>query len=148
MSATSNVVDLKGGKYKVATEVAEAEFLRLCEANRVDTDTSELTEEERRDWEGLKGDIVKDIRRGTLIVGEDGKPTYTPPGSSKGYTFHPATGATLMALESYGSGKNISNLVAAMAEVTRTADRGEFSRLPAKDFQACSRIMRLFITAA
>jgi len=141
------VVDLKGGKYRVALEVAEKEFVRLCDANRIDHDTSELTEDERKEWDGLKSEIVREIRRGTLIVGEDGKPTYTPPGSSKGYTFHPATGATLMALESYGSGKNISNLVAAMAEVTRT-DRGEFSKLPAKDFQACSRIMRLFITAA
>lgn len=134
-------------KYKIEKETAEQDFLRLCEANRVDTDTSELTDEERREWESLKGDIVKDIRRATLIVGEDGKPTYTPPGAPKGYTFHPATGATLMALETYGSGKSVSNLVAAMAEVTRT-DRGEFSKLPAKDFQACARLIRLFITAA
>jgi len=142
----SAVVELKS-KHKVAKEVAEAEFVRLCDANRIDHDTSELAEEARKDWDDLKSEIVKDIRLGTLIVGDDGKPTYTPPGGSKGFTFYPATGATIMALESYGKDKGISNLVAAMAEVTRT-DRGEFSKLLAKDFQACSRIMRLFIAAA
>lgn len=146
MSTATNVVDLKG-KYKVAKEVAEAEFIRLCQANRIDSDTSEMKEDELKEWTDLKDEIVRDLRVGTLIVGEDGRPTYTPPGSSKGYTFHAATGATIMALESYGKDKGISNLVAAMAEVTRT-ERGEFSKLPAKDFQACSRIMRLFITAA
>lgn len=141
------VVELKGGKYKIAREVAEREFVRLCEAYRIDHDTSEMTDKELADWNGLKDGIVRDLRLGTLIVDNDGRPTYTPAGASTGYTFHPATGATLMALETYGSGKNISNLAAALAEMTRT-DRGEFSKMAARDFQACGRLAQLFLAGA
>lgn len=140
------VVDLKGGKYKVAKEVAESEFVRLCEANRIDHDTSEMSEKEKEDWADLRNEIVRDIRLGTVVVGEDGKPTYTPPiGGAKSYTFHPATGATFMALETYSTGKNISNLTAALAEMTRT-DKGEFGKMPAKDFHACRRLAQLFLS--
>lgn len=131
-------------KLKIAKEVAEAEFVRLCEASRVDHDTSELSEEELAEWNGLKEPIVRDLQVGTLIVGEDGKPTYTPPGASKGFTFHAPTGATLMALETYAGSKGISNLFAAMADMTRT-DRGEFSKMSARDTQACARVAKLFL---
>jgi hypothetical protein len=130
-------------KAKIAREVADAEFVRLCEAHRIEHDI-ERDEAELAEWTALKGSIVRDIMAGTLIVGEDGNPTYTPPGSSKGLTFRKATGATYMALETYAGGKNMQNTVAAMAEMTHT-DKGEFSRLDAPDFQACLRIGKLFL---
>jgi hypothetical protein len=141
MSAT--VVDLKGGKYKIAREVAEQEFVRLCEANRVDHDTSEMNEAELKDWTDLRSEIVRDIQRGSLIVAEDGKPTYTPPGAAKGYTFHPPTGATLIALETV-AGKQLTNFVAAMADMTRT-DRSDFGKMDLRDVKACMRVARLFL---
>jgi hypothetical protein len=132
-------------KTKIAREVAEAEFLRLCEAHRVDYDPTEMTDAELAEWnDDLKAPIVRDIMAGTLIVGEDGNPTYTPPGASKSITFHAPTGATLMALETYAGGKNIANLVAAMADMTHT-DRGEFGRMAARDVQSCARVAKLFL---
>lgn len=132
------------GKAKIAREVAEAEFVRLCEAHRIEHDTAEMSEDELREWTELKDQIVRDIMAGTLIVGEDGNATYTPPGAPKGYTFHAPTGATLMALETYAGGKNIANLVAAMADMTRT-DRGEFGKMAARDVQSCARVAKLFL---
>lgn len=131
-------------KGKVAREVAEQEFARLCEANRVDHDTADLTEAELAEWSELREGIVRDLERGTLIVGEDGRPTYTPPGSAKAVTFYAPTGATLMALETYAGARNISNLIAAMADMTRT-DRGEFGKMPARDVQACARLAKIFL---
>jgi len=143
MSTTAaNVVDLKGGKYKVAKEVAEAEFVRLCEANRIDLDTSDMTEDVQKEWDSLKDDIVRDIRLGTLIVGEDGKPTYTPPGASSGFTFNAATGATFIAARAKQN--DIESTVLALADMARV-DRGTFSKLHARDFRACTRIARLFL---
>lgn len=141
----SAVVELKSGKNKVAKEVAEREFERLCEANRIDHDATELTEAEATEWNQLRGEIVRDIQLGTLVVAEDGRPTYTPPGSSKGYTFHSPTGATLIAMETY-AGKQLSNFMAAMADMTRT-DRGEFGRMALRDVKACMRVARLFLGA-
>jgi hypothetical protein len=145
MSGT--VVDIKAGKYRVAKEVAEAEFVRICDANRIEHDTSEMSEEELKDWKVLEDGIVRLIRVGTLIVTDDGKPVYTPPGATKGYTFYPTTGATYMAFETHGGNKNISNMVAALTELTRS-DRGEFSKLPGKDFNACGLVLRLFLAGS
>jgi hypothetical protein len=142
----SNVTTITGQrKAKIAREVAGAEFVRMCEAHRIEHDTAEMGEDELKEWTELKKPIVRDIMAGTLIVGEDGNPTYTPPGSSHGLTFRKATGATYMALETYAGGKNMQNTVAAMAEMTHT-DKGEFSKLEAADFQACLRIGKLFLS--
>lgn len=129
---------------KIAREVAETEFARMCEAHRIDHDTSELAADELAEWTALRESIVRDLARGDLIVGDDGNPTYTLPKGGKAFTFHAPTGATLMALETHGSGKNIANMIAAMADMTHT-DRGEFGKMAARDVQACSRIAKLFL---
>jgi hypothetical protein len=130
---------------KVAREVAEAEFDRLCTLCRIETDTSALTAEEEKDWQtDIRGPIVREIMAGTVVVADDGRPTFTPLGSSKGYTFHAPTGATLMALETYPGGKNIANLIAAMTDMTHS-DKGEFSRMGSRDVQAAMRLARLFL---
>lgn len=131
-------------KYKIATEVAEQEFQRLCESNRVDTDTNEMDQDSLSDWLKLKQGVIRDLRLGTLVVGEDGKPTYTPEGSSKGFTFHAPTGATLLAGETYKGDRAVSNTYVALADLTRS-DRGEFSKLHTIDVKACMRIMQLFL---
>jgi hypothetical protein len=131
------------GSPKVAREVAEAEFARMCDAHRIDHDTSDLDDEERAEWEAMKKPVVRDIMRGTIIVDENGLATFTPPGSAKGYTFHRATGATYIALETYAK-KDMQNMVAAMAEMTHT-DRGELSKLELPDFQICLRLGKLFL---
>lgn len=130
---------------KVAREVAEAEFERMCDAHRIDHDTSEMTEAEAKEWtEDVRGPLVRDLMSGSLIVGDNGDPTYTAPGSTKGITFHRATGATLMALETYAGTKGISNMFAAMEDMTHTG-RGEFGKMDARDVQACARVAKLFL---
>lgn len=133
-------------KYKVAEEVALQEFERMCAAHRVDIDESELSEKERQDFHDTRGKIVKAIRLGTLVVAETGLPTYTPRDGGDPLTFHPATGATMMALESCGKDKNIANLMAAMTDMTRSA-KGTFSKLSARDFTFCTHLATLFFTS-
>jgi len=133
-------------KYKVAEEVALQEFGRMCEAHRVDIDESELSEEERSDFYDKRAKIVKAIRLGSLVVAENGLPTYTPRDGGDPLTFHPATGATVMALESHGKGKDIANLMAALTDMTRSA-KGTFSKLSARDFTFCSHLAALFFTS-
>lgn len=128
---------------KVAEEVALAEFARMCAANRIDQDETSLDADEIEEWHALRGKVVADICRGPLVIDAEGRAVYTPAGG-KAVTFNPATGATLMALETHGKGKDISNLVAAMADMTG-ANKGEFSRMGARDFQACGRLARLFL---
>lgn len=130
---------------KVAREVAEADFGRMCDAHRIDQNTGEMSEDELLEWNAVKKLVVRDLMSGRVIVGADGLPTFTPPGASKGFTFHKATGATYIALETYAGAKNMQNMVAAMAEMTHT-DRGELSKLEAADFQVCLRLGKLFLS--
>jgi len=129
---------------KVAREVAEAEFERMCDARRIEHDTSELTDDEKADFAELRSSIVRMIMRGTLVVGENGDPTFAPRGGGPSLTFYRATGATLMALETYPGGKQIANMIAALQEMTHS-DAGVFARMDASDAQACSRLGKLFL---
>ena len=115
----------------------------MCDANRIDRDESNLDQEELEEWNEIRGKIVADICRGQLVVDLEGRPVYTPEGG-KSHTFQPATGAAFIALETHGKGKDLSNLVAAMAELTG-ANKGDFARMNARDFKACTRIANLFL---
>ena len=115
----------------------------MCDANRIDRDESNLDEEELAEWNEIRRRIVADICRGQLVVDAEGRPVYTPVGG-KSITFNRATGATLIALESHGKGKDLSNLLAAMADMTGT-NKGEFSRLGVLDFKACCRLGNFFL---
>lgn len=140
---------------KVAREVAVGEFERMCVAYRIELDESELDEGEvtcphcgrtRGELGELRDPIVRDIMTGAIVVGDDGNPTYTAPGGAKGVTlitFHPPTGATLMALETYTSG-NMKNFAAAMADMTHL-DKSDFARMDLRDVQACIRLAKLFL---
>lgn len=130
-------------KQKVAEEVAASEFVRMCDANRIEHDEAALDEDELTAWKALRDPIIKDICGGQLVIDGSGRPVYTPD-SGKPITFNPATGATLMALETHGKGKDVSNMVAAMADMTGV-NKGDFSRLGVRDFQACGRLARLFL---
>jgi hypothetical protein len=132
-------------KDKVAADVAAVEFDRMCDANRVSLDTSTLTKRELSSWNETRAQIIADICQGRLAIDGEGRPVYTPEGG-KSVTFNQATGATMMALETYGKGKNIANTVAAMADMTG-ANKGDFSRMNARDFKACSRIAGLFLAS-
>lgn len=128
---------------KVAAEVAELEFVRMCEHNRIELDESKLEPAELTEWTEIRSKIVEDICKGWLVIDAEGRPVYSP-STGKAVTFNPATGATLIALESHAKGKDVSNMVAAMADMTG-ATKGDFSRMQARDFQACGRIARLFL---
>jgi hypothetical protein len=123
---------------KMGEDVALAEFERMCSLARVDTDESTMDDESRTKWRELKGDLVKLIRTGAIVVDETGAPTCA------GLKFRAPTGATFIALETYGEGKNMSNMAAAMCEMTGS-DKGTFAKLHGRDFQDCSKIATLFL---
>jgi hypothetical protein len=131
--------------FKVAEEVALAEFVRMCEKFRVDIDESAMTKAEQEDFAELRAELVKDMMHGRIIVGPDGRPTYQP-ADGKALTFNPPTGATLMALETYPAHKQIANTMAAMTDMTESKP-GEFARMSSRDLQRCSRLAKLFLAA-
>ena len=128
---------------KVAKDVAEQEFARMCASNRIDTDETALDKEELKEWRGMRDPIVQDICRGGLTIDGEGRPVYTTT-QGKVLTFGPATTSTFIALETHGKGKDVSNMIAAIGDLTGTG-KGELAGLFARDFHAVSRIARLFL---
>jgi len=128
---------------KVAKEVAAQEFARMCAANRIDASESELDKEELKEWTAARERIMRDICQGKLVIDAEGRPVWTTE-AGKALTFQRATSATFIALETHGKGKDVSNTLAAMADMTGSG-KGELSKLTAPDFHGCNRIVQLFL---
>jgi hypothetical protein len=132
---------------RVAREVAEAEFERMCQARRIDIDMTEMDEEDTASFLDLKRKIMRAMQRGDLVVNEHGDPVYTPPvPGAKPLTFYKATGATFMAMDEGKDRGGITKVVASLTEMTRSV-KGEISKLEAPDFQVCSAIASLFLAS-
>lgn len=123
---------------KVAAEVCEAEFKRLCAARRIDDDVASMNEDERKAFEARKRPLVRAMARKELIVSAEGNPVFTPQGG-KPITFHKATGATLMAGDGYQEGHDVGRLIAVATEMTKSSP-GELSKLELEDFRTVSDI--------
>lgn len=132
---------------KIARDVAEAEFDRMCADRRVDTDETAMDGDDLDEFKKSKALIVRSIMRGDFIVGDNGECVYTPPvNGAKAITFYRTTGAALMASDDAADGKNAAKLALVMAEMTKTA-RGELSKLDIADFNLCSKVAQLFLAA-
>jgi hypothetical protein len=123
---------------KVALEVCEAEFARLCASRRIDDDVASMTEPEAKAFDARKRPIVRAMARGEIVVDADGNPVFTPPGG-KALIFHKATGATLMAGDKVADGHDIARLVAVADEMTKSVP-GALSKLDLEDFRIVSDI--------
>jgi hypothetical protein len=128
---------------KIARDVAEAEFDRMCALRRVNIDPDDMTADEYESLLEVKNKLVRVIERGDLVITESGDPVFTPPvPGAKPLTFHRPTGATFMCLD--GDDGNQTRLIRVITEMTRTA-KGEISRLEAPDYVVCSKIANLFM---
>lgn len=130
---------------KIATEVAEADFDRLCALRRIDTDPADWNAEEVDSFAKLKRVIVKAIQAGTLVVLDDGKVAYTPPvAGAATLMFRRATGASFMSTDGVAKGKDMAKMGAIITEMTGCSP-GDPSKLEAPDFNFCVKLVNLFL---
>jgi hypothetical protein len=138
------------GEPKVAREVAERDFERMCRSRRVVTDPAEIDEDDLPGLTAVREKLVKAIMRGELVIEENGDPVYTPPvGGAKSLRFHKPTGATYMAMEANRPGEadgQVARTVRALTEMTRS-DKGEIARLEGADYQMCVTLGQLFLAS-
>ena len=128
---------------KIAAEVCEQEFKRLCSARRIDDDGAGMSAEEVKDFNDRKRPLVRAMARGELVIDKDGNPVFTPPGG-KAITFYKATGATMMAGDGHGPGQEIHRLVAIAQEMTKSTP-GDLSKLELEDFRTVSDITNFLL---
>ena len=63
---------------KVATEVAEQEFVRFIEAMDLDVDPKDWSDDDKKSYEDTKRKIIRAMERGDLVINDDGVPQFTP----------------------------------------------------------------------
>lgn len=130
---------------KVALDVAEAEFEKLCLLRRIDTDPTDWNSEEVDSFAKIKRSVVKAIMAGTLVVAENGNVSYTPPvPDAKTLTFRRATGASFMSSDGVAKGKDVAKMCAIITEMTGCGP-GDPSKLEAPDFNFCTKLVNLFL---
>lgn len=131
---------------KIAAEVCEVEFKRLCVARRIDCDETAMTPDERKSFGEAKAKILRLMMRGELKVGPapDTLPVFTPPGG-KPITFYKATGATLMAQDGFGPHDHVGRVTSVATEMTKSTP-GDLSKLDLEDFRSVSDITNFFFT--
>jgi hypothetical protein len=143
--AAANVIAIRKDDV-VALEAAETEFDRMCVSRRVDIDIEAMEPGDRAMFLAYKRQVVDAIRRGALVVAQDGTPTFSPAsGDRSPIVFYQPTGATYMAMDAYSNEKGMMRTVAALTEMTRSA-KGAISKLEAADFQICTSLANLFLS--
>jgi hypothetical protein len=135
---------ISGKPPKVAREVAEDDFVRLCTARHIELDDSDWSDEDKESFKVIRNHIVKLIAGGRVTVAGDGAPSFTSIGG-QGFTFRKATGAALISMD--GAKSNTAKMFTAFAEMTGV-NVGEFGKLELADVNHLSSLYSLFFQRA
>jgi len=101
---------------KIAPEMAEAEFYRMCELLDLDVTTS--NDEDKEQLETHKAKIIAAIASGTMTIGDDGLPTVTTKAGAD-LAFTMPTGATLLEADKAPSGHDNRRMFLMIGALTR-----------------------------
>lgn len=126
---------------KIDKDTALAEFERFAEAMDIECETDEMPEDDAREFEKLRGRLVRAIQKGTLTIADEGEPSFA---LSNGETlvFAEPTGSTLMAKNSKGS--DVGMLYRMMGEMTKQP-ASLFSKMKMAELKVCMAITTLFL---
>ena len=152
MTANANVTggDLSSSedkeKSKTGDDVAEAEFNRFVDKMDLDVDDTMLNDEVKAALVLNRRRFLRAIKAGSLVVDEDGVPTFTPVKSENKnpIIFHEPTGASLMAMDRKKEGADVGKMFAIMSDFTKQ-NQNVFAGLLTSDLNVCTAIATLYL---
>jgi hypothetical protein len=128
---------------KIAKEVAEKEFEKLCANRRIVSDLTELDDLEKSIFLSRKAKLVRLMMNGSLVLQEKGELVYTPVTDGvTPITFHRATAAVLM--EGDSAKGSVERLLLMATALTKSED-GRLAKLEIPDFRAVDEITAFLI---
>lgn len=130
----------------VGREVAESELQRFLESmDLLDKLEAKMTDDDARSLDNTKERIIAAMMRGYLVIDDKGQPVYTPQlGICEPITFYEPTGATFMAMDGAGKGKDMTKMFRMLGEMCQ-CDPSRFSKMKNRDLGVCLAIMTLFL---
>ncbi len=136
---------LWGLPVKVAREVAEAEFIRFCDAMDVDYNTDRMTDEDSKDFNESKGLLLDALQIGVLEIDSDGLAVvYPKKGDIKQIKFNELCGADYVAMDNKKDTQSFAKMFAMMGSITKLPP-ATFSKLKKFDAKVCLSIAKLFL---
>ncbi len=136
---------LWGLPVKVAREVAEAEFIRFCDAMDVDYNTDRMTDEDSKDFNESKGLLLDALQIGVLEIDSDGMAVvYPKKGDIKQIKFNELCGADYVAMDNKKDTQSFAKMFAMMGSITKLPP-ATFSKLKKFDAKVCLSIAKLFL---
>ncbi len=110
---------MKTENYTIDAETAEAEFERWAEENDLEFETSEMDVEDVDKFTRNKRRIIKALRRGSLVINEEGEAEYTPwfkdSKSHEPLKFHSMSFTALTQIDRRKSDHQVAKSIAAIA---------------------------------
>ena len=135
-------------EFKVAADVAEAEFDRFAEGMDLDLDTTGMDAEDLTALTKQKKRILKAIQIGSLVINDSDEAVYTPHRERSKHkdpiTFHERTGASLMAMDGKKKGHDVAKTYAVLADMCKLP-AAVFAGLSGEDVKVCEALFALLM---
>jgi hypothetical protein len=136
---------------KVDHATAEAEFTRWAEAWEIDTDTANMSEEDRDSFNSQKAKLLNAIKRGRLSFDEEKDAldyilAYPDNVETQQVTMKRPGGAGLMEMDKYKERENVHKTYAVLGEMTGKTT-AFFSKLDGIDVKPFLAVSSLFLAS-
>lgn len=136
-------------KYKIDKETAEDEFERFCDGWEIDTDTSDMTEEDVTGFNAQKNHFVKAVQKNRLSVNDDGTLSYTFSDFSEkkaGETINirQPKGAAYMEMDNFKEQQGVRKTFSVLSGMTGKSV-GYFSGVDGVDLKPLQAVIILFL---
>ena len=130
----------------MSPEAAQADFDRFVEANAIDDELEDMDTEDRAAFKKQRKRMLTALGDGSLVINDEGEAVYTPKNSADGAPIHfrERTGASLMASDRHGKGKDVAKTYAIMADMTQETPK-RFALLKGVDIKVCEAIYALLM---
>ncbi len=140
---STEVIKTQDKKDVVGLEVAEADFHRWAEGMDLDLDTTDMDAEDLTAFNKSVRRLTTAIRKGSLLVNDEGLMEYTPANALSTYKgaiiFRERTGAACMAMDRFKKTQDIAKTYAVMADMCKVPIKA-FSGLVGIDAKVCQDI--------
>lgn len=129
--------------FKVAADVAEAEFDRFCLVFELDVDPAQMDEKDKASFRQHKAVVTNAIRRGRLTFDGESRPVFR---TSEGVelVFNEPRGKNIKAMDKQREGHNVSSEIAILAEITEKPPV-TFENMLNRDWKVCNAFFTLFM---
>ena len=137
---------MKPEENKISDDVIVAEFDRFVDEMDLDLDPVYMDEDELRTFEKHKRRLFEAMRRGALVINENGEAVYTPQKdtNAKPITFHERTGASLMATNGVQKGHDATKMYRMLGDMCQEHP-SRFSKLRGIDIKICEILFGLLM---